>query len=114
MLVLRSVDVPGEGIAIILGIDRILDMCRTVLNVAGDLVLASCVAQGEPEHSRDTNEFAAQHPLLQPGTWQLTAGHPLAAVANAMRGGGPMTLFPGDLLPADPGVLRRSSTNAST
>ena len=51
VLVLRSVDVPGEGIAIILGIDRILDMCRTVLNVAGDLVLASCVAQGEPGQS---------------------------------------------------------------
>ncbi len=51
VLVLRSVDVPGEGIAIILGIDRILDMCRTVLNVAGDLVLASCVAHGEPGNS---------------------------------------------------------------
>ncbi|MCL4195268.1 MAG: cation:dicarboxylase symporter family transporter, partial [Thermoguttaceae bacterium] len=35
-------------IAIILGIDRILDMCRTVLNVAGDLALAACVARWEP------------------------------------------------------------------
>jgi len=33
----------------VLGIDRILDMCRTTLNVTGDLVLAACVARGEAE-----------------------------------------------------------------
>jgi DAACS family dicarboxylate/amino acid:cation (Na+ or H+) symporter len=44
VVVLRSVGVPGEGIGIILGVDRILDMCRTVLNVAGDLAVATCVA----------------------------------------------------------------------
>ncbi len=48
VLVLQTVGVPGESIAIILGVDRILDMCRTVLNVAGDLVLAACVARWEP------------------------------------------------------------------
>jgi len=37
MLVLAIVGVPPEGIAIILGVDRILDMCRTTLNVSGDL-----------------------------------------------------------------------------
>ncbi|MGN6133927.1 MAG: dicarboxylate/amino acid:cation symporter [Aureliella sp.] len=47
VIVLRSVGVPGEGIAIILGVDRILDMCRTTLNVAGDLVLATCVSNSE-------------------------------------------------------------------
>jgi DAACS family dicarboxylate/amino acid:cation (Na+ or H+) symporter len=47
VLVLQSVGVPGESVAIILGIDRILDMCRTVLNVTGDLALAACVA-GNP------------------------------------------------------------------
>ena len=47
MIVLRSVDVPPEGIAIILGVDRLCDMCRTVLNVSGDLVLATCVAGEE-------------------------------------------------------------------
>lgn len=49
VIVARSVGVPGEGIGIILGVDRLLDMCRTVLNVSGDLVLATCVAAGE-EH----------------------------------------------------------------
>ncbi len=43
VIVLHSVGVPGEGIGIILGVDRILDMCRTVLNVIGDLVIATCV-----------------------------------------------------------------------
>jgi DAACS family dicarboxylate/amino acid:cation (Na+ or H+) symporter len=43
MMVLGMVGVPMEGIAIILGVDRILDMCRTVLNVSGDLVTATIV-----------------------------------------------------------------------
>ena len=37
MVVMATVGVPPEGIAIILGVDRILDMCRTTLNVCGDL-----------------------------------------------------------------------------
>jgi DAACS family dicarboxylate/amino acid:cation (Na+ or H+) symporter len=48
-VLLVSVGVPGEGIGIILGIDRILDMCRTVLNVTGDLAVATCVAKSEEE-----------------------------------------------------------------
>jgi Na+/H+-dicarboxylate symporter len=36
--VLTTVGIPAEGIALILGVDRILDMCRTAINVAGDLV----------------------------------------------------------------------------
>jgi DAACS family dicarboxylate/amino acid:cation (Na+ or H+) symporter len=43
VVVMTSVGVPGEGIGIILGIDRILDMCRTTLNVTGDLAIATCV-----------------------------------------------------------------------
>jgi DAACS family dicarboxylate/amino acid:cation (Na+ or H+) symporter len=43
-LILVMVGIPAEGIGLIFGIDRILDMCRTVLNVTGDLVVASCVA----------------------------------------------------------------------
>lgn len=44
VVLMRSVGVPGEGIGIIFGVDRFLDMCRTVLNVTGDLVVAACVA----------------------------------------------------------------------
>lgn len=44
VVVMQSVGVPAEGIGIILGIDRVLDMCRTVLNVTGDLTIAACVA----------------------------------------------------------------------
>jgi dicarboxylate/amino acid:cation (Na+ or H+) symporter, DAACS family len=44
VVVMQSVGVPGEGIGIILGVDRLLDMCRTTLNVAGDLTIAACVA----------------------------------------------------------------------
>jgi DAACS family dicarboxylate/amino acid:cation (Na+ or H+) symporter len=47
MMVLTMVGVPMEGIAIVLGVDRILDMCRTIVNVAGDLVTASVVERME-------------------------------------------------------------------
>ncbi|OFW00056.1 MAG: hypothetical protein A3H28_00850 [Acidobacteria bacterium RIFCSPLOWO2_02_FULL_61_28] len=47
MLILQQVNVPMEGIAIIIGIDRILDMCRTVLNVTGDLVAATYISRTE-------------------------------------------------------------------
>ncbi|HXH84651.1 MAG TPA: dicarboxylate/amino acid:cation symporter [Candidatus Tectomicrobia bacterium] len=47
MMVLGIVGVPMEGIAIVLGVDRILDMCRTVLNVTGDLVTAVIVDRFE-------------------------------------------------------------------
>jgi DAACS family dicarboxylate/amino acid:cation (Na+ or H+) symporter len=49
MVVLATVGVPPEAIAIILGVDRILDMCRTTLNVTGDLTAAAYVARTESE-----------------------------------------------------------------
>lgn len=48
VVVMQSVGVPGAAIGIILGVDRILDMCRTVVNVTGDLAIAACVAKSEP------------------------------------------------------------------
>jgi Na+/H+-dicarboxylate symporter len=48
-LVLNSVGLPLEGIAIIAGIDRILDMARTTVNVVGDCAVTVLVAQGENE-----------------------------------------------------------------
>ncbi|MBI4548799.1 MAG: dicarboxylate/amino acid:cation symporter [Ignavibacteriae bacterium] len=47
MLILISIGVPGESIAIIYGVDRFLDMCRTVLNVTGDITAAVYVSQLE-------------------------------------------------------------------
>ena len=43
-LILVSVGVPPEGIGLILGVDRFLDMCRTTLNVVGDLVAATVIS----------------------------------------------------------------------
>lgn len=46
-IVLESVNVPTEGIAIILAVDRVLDMCRTIVNVSGDTVACVVVAGSE-------------------------------------------------------------------
>lgn len=43
-LILAGVGVPPEGIGLILGVDRFLDMCRTTLNVIGDLVAAQVIS----------------------------------------------------------------------
>ena len=45
--ILTMFGVPGEGIAIVLGVDRILDMSRTTVNVFGDLTAALYVAKSE-------------------------------------------------------------------
>ena len=47
VVVLAGINVNPTLIAIILGVDRILDMCRTTLNVAGDLTAATYVARSE-------------------------------------------------------------------
>jgi DAACS family dicarboxylate/amino acid:cation (Na+ or H+) symporter len=46
-MILGLVGVPPEGIGIVLGVDRFLDMCRTTVNVTGDLAAAVVVAKGE-------------------------------------------------------------------
>tara|TARA_Y200000002_G_scaffold379263_1_gene388203 strand:- start:282 stop:1508 length:1227 start_codon:yes stop_codon:yes gene_type:complete len=48
-LVLNSVGLPIEGIALIAGIDRILDMARTTVNVVGDCMVTVLVAKSENE-----------------------------------------------------------------
>jgi DAACS family dicarboxylate/amino acid:cation (Na+ or H+) symporter len=47
VMILGLVGVPAEGIGMILGVDRFLDMCRTTLNVTGDLAAAVVVSRGE-------------------------------------------------------------------
>ncbi|HEY7213562.1 MAG TPA: dicarboxylate/amino acid:cation symporter [Thermoanaerobaculia bacterium] len=48
-MILGLVGIPAEGIGLILGVDRFLDMCRTTLNVTGDLAAAVVVSRGEEE-----------------------------------------------------------------
>src|SRR5688572_4453684 len=50
-LILAMVGIKPEAIALVLGVDRFLDMCRTTLNVVGDLVAAQVISAGEPENS---------------------------------------------------------------
>ncbi|MBK8978320.1 MAG: dicarboxylate/amino acid:cation symporter [Planctomycetes bacterium] len=47
IIVLRQAGIPEEGIALILGVDRPLDMCRTVVNVTGDATVCTVVAASE-------------------------------------------------------------------
>ena len=54
-LVLQQVGLPVEGIALIIGVDRLLDMLRTALNVTGDSVVSCVVAKSE--NAIDTNVF---------------------------------------------------------
>ena len=66
IIILESVGVPSGGIALILGVDRILDMCRTVTNVTGDATVASVVAATEGQlgpASPDATSMAVQHTL---------------------------------------------------
>jgi Na+/H+-dicarboxylate symporter len=49
VIVLEAVGIPLDGIAVILGVDRILDMCRTSVNVTGDCMVAAVVAHSERE-----------------------------------------------------------------
>lgn len=49
VVVLQYIGVPLEGIGIIMGLDRLLDMCRTVINIVGDLAVAVCIADTEKQ-----------------------------------------------------------------
>lgn len=50
-LVLQTIGIPLEGIGLILGVDRILDMCRTVINITGDATCAVFIARTEKSDS---------------------------------------------------------------
>lgn len=57
-MILATVGVPASGIALILGVDRILDMCRTTVNVTGDLVACAWIERSLPEQNLE----ASVHP----------------------------------------------------
>ncbi len=60
IIVLQAVDLNPAWIGIILPVDRILDMCRTVVNVTGDATVSTIIAKGEGllnyQKDRDTEE----------------------------------------------------------
>ena len=56
VIVLGSVGVPTEGLALIFGVDRLLDMMRTVVNVTGDATVATIVASTENQLREVTEE----------------------------------------------------------
>ena len=49
VIILEAVGIPGEGIALILGVDRILDMLRTTTNVTGDAAVCAIIAHSEKQ-----------------------------------------------------------------
>ena len=62
VIILESVQLGVEGIALILAIDRLLDMFRTVVNVTGDAVVTTIVAGSEGQV--ETPAVAAGEPLI--------------------------------------------------
>lgn len=58
-MVLQSVGLPIEGIALIAGVDRILDMMRTMINITGDAACATIIAATEGELNRSVYEKPA-------------------------------------------------------
>lgn len=58
-LILAMVGVPPAGIGLVLGVDRFLDMCRTTLNVIGDLVAATVVSAGVADEPTAADQAAA-------------------------------------------------------
>ncbi len=77
-IVLNSVGVPLQGIGIILGVDRFLDMCRTVVNITGDAACAVVVASTEGqlgiESRRGPNGAPAQ--TTAPGALHASSSEP--------------------------------------
>ncbi len=57
-IVLAAIGVPGEAIGVIIGVDRILDMCRTTVNVAGDLSAAVYLERREAADLREAARTA--------------------------------------------------------
>jgi Na+/H+-dicarboxylate symporter len=53
-MVLEQVNLPVEGIGLIIGVDRLLDMVRTAVNVAGDASVTCVVARSEGKFSEET------------------------------------------------------------
>ncbi|MEE8474855.1 MAG: dicarboxylate/amino acid:cation symporter [Myxococcota bacterium] len=61
-MVLRQVNLPVEGIGLIIGVDRLLDMVRTAVNVTGDCAVTCIVAKSEGRLSKEIFDGRADPP----------------------------------------------------
>ena len=59
-MLLSSIGIPPGGVALIMGVDRILDMCRTAVNVSGDIVACSLMDRWIGSSKSAAEEFAEQ------------------------------------------------------
>jgi DAACS family dicarboxylate/amino acid:cation (Na+ or H+) symporter len=75
--ILSMFGIPPEGIAIVLGVDRILDMSRTTVNVIGDLCATTWVAKSEGLWTRDSVPPADQTMEAGAGRDETPGGQPL-------------------------------------
>jgi Na+/H+-dicarboxylate symporter len=57
IIVLEAINVPVAGIALILAVDRILDMCRTVVNITGDITVAAVIDHAEGKRAAIEKEM---------------------------------------------------------
>ena len=57
-MICGMVGVPPQGIGLILGVNHFLDMCRTTLNVTGDIAIAAMVSKGEPDLAAEPDAAA--------------------------------------------------------
>ncbi|MEZ6134853.1 MAG: dicarboxylate/amino acid:cation symporter [Pirellulaceae bacterium] len=70
VIVLGAIGVPEAGLALIFAVDRVLDMCRTVVNVTGDATVSMLVARslgklGEPDVHEWDDDYPKHHPSAQ-------------------------------------------------
>jgi DAACS family dicarboxylate/amino acid:cation (Na+ or H+) symporter len=86
VMVLMMVGVPGEAIALVLGVDRILDMARTVPNITGDILTSVVIAKSEgyplipataPDFSSAAAEEVAEHVSVAAGSGEENGGIPV-------------------------------------
>jgi len=85
-LVLEQVGLPVEGIALIIGVDRLLDMVRTAVNVTGDATVSLIVA--ELEGQVDKEVFGDWHADVMTAQNMDTDGDPVAAIRDITGGRG--------------------------
>ena len=68
-LILAMVGIDPQAIALVLGVDRFLDMCRTTLNVIGDLVAAQVISAGEPLEEQAAKQMRRLRQCDGRGRW---------------------------------------------